>query len=96
MAVDVAVEACVMMVNKPTPNYIYEFSNREPNLTHFCSGSIVMLCRNPTLNPGFYFDKTFEEYKKGFHANGILLILLVRCKTMLQARAGLDSKNYID
>merc|ERR1712025_941754 len=33
-------------------------------------GSIVMLCRNPTLNRGFYFDKTFEEYKKGFHKNG--------------------------
>ena len=54
----------------------FKCSNGEPNLTHFCSGSIVMLCRNPTLNPGFYFDKTFEEYKKGFHANGISLIAL--------------------
>ena len=41
-----------------------------PHLPHFCSGSIVMLCRNPALNPKSYFDKTFEEYKKGFHANG--------------------------
>ena len=34
------------------------------------SGSIVMLCRNPTLNQGDFFDKTFEEYKNGFAANG--------------------------
>ena len=76
--------------------FFFKFSIREPNLTHFWSGSIVMLCRNPTLNPGFYFDKTFDEYKKGFHANGILLIVLARCQTMLQARAGLDLKNYIN
>ena len=30
-----------------------------------------MLCRNPTLNQGDFFDKTFEEYKDGFAANGI-------------------------
>ena len=35
------------------------------------AGSIVILCRNPTLNPADFFDRTFEEYKNGFAANGI-------------------------
>ena len=32
--------------------------------------SVVMLKRDPTLNPRYYFDKTFTEYKNGFEANG--------------------------
>ena len=43
----------------------------EPDLTPLSSGSILMLCRNPTLNPKDFFDKEFEEYKNGFAANGI-------------------------
>ena len=31
----------------------------------------MILCRNPTLNPADFFDRTFEEYKNGFAANGI-------------------------
>ena len=41
------------------------------DLTPLCSGSIVMLCRNSTLNQKDFFDKEFEEYKNGFAANGI-------------------------
>ena len=50
-------------------NWHYMSSLIWPNSLY--SGSIVMLCRNPTLNRGAFFDKSFEEYKNGFTANGI-------------------------
>ena len=49
-------------------NWHYMSSLIWPNSLY--SGSIVMLCRNPTLNSRDFFDKTFEEYKNGFAANG--------------------------
>ena len=54
-----------------------------------------MLCRKPSLNPPFYFDKTMEEYKKGFQANGMFLGFKDHHETLLyigslQVRFGLD------
>ena len=52
---------------RSSPVFLHMFSlyNQVPQIHTF-----FQLC----LNRGFYFDKTFEEYKKGFHRNGILLI----------------------
>ena len=35
-------------------------------------GEIAMLVRKKVGNPVDFFDKTFDEYKEGFSANGLL------------------------
>ena len=50
----------------------FNFTNDNWEQVHLFAGSIVFLCRNPSLNRGAYFDRTFEEYKNGFAANGNL------------------------
>ena len=54
-----------------TYKLIVECCDKQHRFSILIAGSIVILCRNPTLNPADFFDRTFEEYKNGFAANGI-------------------------
>ena len=112
---DAAVTACVTMVgvNLPSIHFlplIYQIQTQVPVTWDFESnlhltpvliaGSIVFLCRNPTLNPGDFFDRSFEEYKNGFANHGIYYlhanfnpIWLFSKMILLQGRGGLVLKS---
>ena len=82
-----AVTVCVTMVGCKSTIYNFLPLNKIPNSNKITcdlrlweqlsltpiliAGSIVILCRNPTLNPGDFFDRSFEEYKNGFANHGI-------------------------
>ena len=49
-----------------------------------------MLVRKKVANPVDFFDKTFDEYKEGFSANGLLKKQLNHVLTIfIKERAGL-------
>ena len=107
---DAAVTACVTMVgvNLPSIHFlplIYQIQTQVPVTWDFESnlhltpvliaGSIVILCRNPTLNPGDFFDRSFEEYKNGFANHGIsrnTFLAFIKI-ILLQGRGGLALKS---
>ena len=66
------------------------------------SAQVDILVRRKVGNPEDFFDKTWDEYKEGFAANGSLNHILIRFVTIqqlssftfLQERAGLALRSF--
>ena len=66
------------------------------------SAQVDILVRKEVGNPEDFFDKTWDEYKDGFAANGSLNHILIRFVTIqqlssftfLQERAGLALRSF--